>query len=119
GAALRGVHGGAAQDTHGQDPQAAAARMGPYRRYLRPCQRSRGAEEPAMSDESTGATRWAFEQFTHKRDGLGDGARATAIARQHELGKLSARERIALLLDHGSFHEVGGLVEPKRDTFDT
>ncbi|VTU33563.1 Methylmalonyl-CoA carboxyltransferase 12S subunit [Variovorax sp. SRS16] len=72
-----------------------------------------------MSDESTGATRWAFEQFTHKRDGLGDGARATAIARQHELGKLSARERIALLLDHGSFHEVGGLVEPKRDTFDT
>lgn len=53
------------------------------------------------------------------RDQLTDAARAKAIARQHALGKLSARERIALLVDHGTFHEIGALVQPKRDTFDT
>ncbi|WP_218508374.1 acyl-CoA carboxylase subunit beta [Variovorax sp. dw_308] len=73
-----------------------------------------------MSDDTNlGATRLAYAQFTAKRDGLVDAARPAAIARQHALGKLSARERIALLVDHGSFHEFGGLVEPKRDTFDT
>lgn len=67
----------------------------------------------------TGATRAAFDEYVHKRDSLTDAARAKAIDRQHSLGKLSARERIALLVDAGTFHEVGGLVEPKRDTFDT
>lgn len=53
------------------------------------------------------------------REGLSDAARSVAIDKQHALGKLSARERIGLLTDHGSFHEVGALVQPKRDTFDT
>lgn len=53
------------------------------------------------------------------REALTDRARAERIERQHRLGKLSARERIGLLVDHGSFHEVGALVQPKRDTFDT
>ena len=53
------------------------------------------------------------------REQLTDAARAKAIERQHALGKLSARERIALLVDHGTFHEIGALVQPKRDTFDT
>lgn len=48
-----------------------------------------------------------------------DEARPDAIARQHALGKLSARERIALLLDDGRFEESGALVEPGRETFDT
>ena len=77
-----------------------------------------------MSKESTttgssGATRQAFDDFVARRQGTGDAARPAAIARQHALGKLSARERIALLVDPGSFQEIGGLVEPKRDTFDT
>ena len=33
-----------------------------------------------------------------------------AIALQHELGKLTARERIELLADPGSFEEMGSLV---------
>lgn len=70
-------------------------------------------------DSTQGATRLAYDQFSAKRDGLSDATRHAAVARQHALGKLSARERIALLVDHGSFHEVGALVEPKRDTFDT
>jgi acetyl-CoA carboxylase carboxyltransferase component len=65
---------------------------------------------------SPGATRQAFDDFIARRDALTDAARAKAIARQHALGKLSARERIALLVDPGSFHEIGALVEPKRDT---
>ncbi|MES2529586.1 MAG: carboxyl transferase domain-containing protein [Pseudomonadota bacterium] len=73
----------------------------------------------ATATATDGATREAFAQFIAKRDSLADAARPAAIARQHALGKLTARERIALLVDPGSFHEVGGLVEPKRDTFDT
>lgn len=77
-----------------------------------------------MSKESTtigssGATRQAFDDFVARRQSAGDATRPAAIARQHALGKLSARERIALLVDPGSFQEIGGLVEPKRDTFDT
>ncbi|CAN7766438.1 hypothetical protein LJR175_007296 [Variovorax sp. LjRoot175] len=74
---------------------------------------------PLMAPTAAGATRLAFEQFVDKRSRLSDAARSSAIARQHALGKLSARERIALLVDHGTFHEIGALVEPKRDTFDT
>jgi len=31
------------------------------------------------------------------------------VARQHEFGKLSIRERITAIVDPGSFHEVGKL----------
>ena len=48
-----------------------------------------------------------------------DSARADAVARQHALGKMTARERIAALLDADSFEETGALVEPGRDTADT
>lgn len=39
-----------------------------------------------------------------------DEGRPTAIARQHKRGKQSARERLAYLLDEGSFQEQGMLV---------
>ncbi len=45
-----------------------------------------------------------------------DGARTERVARQHALGKLTARERVALLADAGTFTELGGLVDPTRDT---
>lgn len=49
-----------------------------------------------------------------------DAARPEAVARQHALGKLTARERIAALLDDGAvFEELGALVEPGRHTMDT
>jgi acetyl-CoA carboxylase carboxyltransferase component len=51
-----------------------------------------------------------------KRSSIMDDARPEAVARQHGLGKLTARERIAMLLDPGSFDEFGSLVEPRRDT---
>ena len=39
------------------------------------------------------------------------------IAAQHKKGKLTARERVDLLLDEGSFHEIGQLVTHRSDNF--
>lgn len=59
------------------------------------------------------------QALAQAREALAQGARARAARKQHPLGKLSAHERIALLADRGSFHEIGALVAPKRDTLDT
>ncbi|MBT5190925.1 MAG: acyl-CoA carboxylase [Rhodospirillaceae bacterium] len=45
-----------------------------------------------------------------------DEGRPEAVARQHDHGKYTARERITKICDDGSFQEVGSLVEPLRDT---
>ena len=45
-----------------------------------------------------------------------DESRPEAIAKQHDLGKLSARERITLLADEGSFVESGALITPSPET---
>jgi propionyl-CoA carboxylase beta chain len=70
-----------------------------------------------MTQQENGQT--AIEALRAAREALGDSARSSAIERQHRLGKMSARERVSALVDHGSFHEVGALVQPKRDTFST
>lgn len=51
-----------------------------------------------------------------KRASIMDAARPEAVEKQHRRGKLTARERIDAFLDDGSFREIGGLVEPLRDT---
>ena len=51
-----------------------------------------------------------------KRASIMDAARPEAVEKQHRRGKLTARERIDAFLDPGSFREIGGLVEPLRDT---
>lgn len=70
-----------------------------------------------MNVQGTGTR--PIDELRVAREALDDNARAAAIERQHRLGKMSARERIAALADRGSFHEVGALVQPKRDTFGT
>src|SRR5262245_27413113 len=50
---------------------------------------------------------------------LTDAARPAAVARQHGLGKLMVRERIAGLVDSGSLRESGGLIQPDRGTPET
>jgi acetyl-CoA carboxylase carboxyltransferase component len=40
------------------------------------------------------------------------------IRRQHEAGRLTVRERLAALLDEGSFHEIGALAGPATYTED-
>jgi acetyl-CoA carboxylase carboxyltransferase component len=45
-----------------------------------------------------------------------DAARPASVERQHSNGKFTARERVDLLVDVGSFTEFGALVGPTRDT---
>lgn len=51
-----------------------------------------------------------------KRSQMGGGQ--GKIDKQHKQGKLTARERIEILLDKGTFVEVDGLVESRIDDFD-
>jgi len=43
-----------------------------------------------------------------RRTGLGDGARPEAVAKRHALGRRTARENLADLVDANSFEEYGG-----------
>lgn len=52
-----------------------------------------------------------------KEESLAGGGRER-LARQHSLGKLSARERINLLLDPGTFEEIGSLIRDNRPPWD-
>lgn len=55
-------------------------------------------------------SRALLDDLHAKRASLLDEARPAAVARQHERGKLTARERIARLIDPGSLREFGSLV---------
>src|SRR4030088_2925587 len=49
------------------------------------------------------------------RAGLLDAAPPAAVERVHARGRLSARERLARLIDEDSFREMGALVTPEQD----
>ena len=53
-----------------------------------------------------GTTAARLEELRRRREAALEGGGPEAVARQHERGKLTARERIALLLDDGSFVET-------------
>ncbi len=52
-------------------------------------------------------------QLTELKARLAEGGGPKRVEAQHARGKLTARERIALLLDEGSFDEIDPLVRPK------
>ncbi|MEZ5047359.1 MAG: acyl-CoA carboxylase subunit beta [Chitinophagaceae bacterium] len=58
-----------------------------------------------------------FELLQHKIDEAKQGGGEKRIASQHQKGKLSARERIDLLLDEGSFQEIGMMVTHRSKDF--
>ncbi|QLG47557.1 acyl-CoA carboxylase subunit beta [Natrinema halophilum] len=60
-----------------------------------------------------------FETIAEAKRALSDDAREEAVARQHELGKLTARERVDYLLDDGTFEEIGRLASPMPTTPET
>ncbi|WP_254529729.1 acyl-CoA carboxylase subunit beta [Natrinema gelatinilyticum] len=60
-----------------------------------------------------------FEDVAEAKRAVADDARGEAVARQHELGKLTARERIDYLLDDGTFEEIGRLASPMPTTPET
>ena len=57
------------------------------------------------------------QQLHEKRQALQQGGGAERIDKQHQQGKLSARERISLLLDENSFQEIGAFVEHRSTNF--
>ncbi|WP_198970305.1 acyl-CoA carboxylase subunit beta [Xylophilus sp. ASV27] len=58
-----------------------------------------------------------LEQLARKREQARQGGGERRIAAQHAKGKLTARERIELLLDEGSFEEWGMFVEHRCTDF--
>ena len=57
------------------------------------------------------------EYLLNKRAKAQEGGGEKRLEKQHAQGKLSARERIAVLLDSDSFNEIGGLVEHRSSAF--
>lgn len=55
-------------------------------------------------------------ELTAAEQSVRDDAREGAFVKQRAAGKLTARERIALLADPGTFRESGNLVSPSRET---
>jgi propionyl-CoA carboxylase beta chain len=51
-----------------------------------------------------------FETYQEKKIQSMQGGGTARMEAQHRKGKLSARERLEVLLDPGSFEEMGGLV---------
>lgn len=71
-----------------------------------------------MDKEET-ALNWneAIEELEQKRQQAQLGGGEDAIAKQKEKGKLTARERLEILFDEGTFVEVDDLVESRIDDF--
>ena len=61
----------------------------------------------AMSADSKKSMEGLIEALRKKREHLREGGGPDRLARQKEQGKLTARERIDLLFDSGSFTEIG------------
>ena len=60
----------------------------------------------------------AFEKLEHYRQLVQKGGGEKRIESQHKKGKLTARERVEILLDPNSFEEIGMLVEHRCTDFD-
>ncbi len=58
-----------------------------------------------------------LDDLRRRHEAALQGGGAARIASQHEKGKLTARERLELLLDEGSFLEEGRLIETRNTAF--
>lgn len=70
-----------------------------------------------MEEKLTGQTEAKIRNFEAKRDTLMTMGGEIMIMRQHERGKLTARERLDILFDKGSFHEVQLFVKHRSTLF--
>lgn len=60
----------------------------------------------------------AVRELEMRREKAKSGGGSSKIEKQHAIGKLTARERIQMLLDKDTFVEVDGFVESRIDDFD-
>src|SRR5580698_11096135 len=58
-----------------------------------------------------------LQELERRRERARLGGGEARVKAQHERGKLTARERIELLLDHGSFEEFDMFVEHRNSDF--
>jgi methylmalonyl-CoA decarboxylase subunit alpha len=68
-----------------------------------------------MPDDTLAWMNELTAEMEERRKRIAKGGGDARIARQHEAGKMTARERLDALLDEDSFVEVGAFVEPLRD----
>ncbi|HTB69559.1 MAG TPA: hypothetical protein VK707_01080, partial [Solirubrobacteraceae bacterium] len=61
----------------------------------------------AVSDSQSSLLRPLVEDLHARREQIKLGGGEEKIARQHQAEKLTARERLALLIDEGTFVELG------------
>lgn len=73
-------------------------------------------DEQRAADPLAETARTRLADVEAARAKVMDAARPEAMAKRRRDNKLSARERVAGLLDEGSFRESGSLVEPLRET---
>src|SRR5437899_774427 len=72
------------------------------------------AADSGAADSGAADYRALVAQLREARHRGSDEGRPEAVARQHGRGKFTARERVALLADPGTFREFGGLVGAAR-----
>lgn len=73
--------------------------------------------EPEQYDSTTHTTAGRIEDLRRRTDEAVHAGSARAVEKQHAKGKLTARERIALLLDEESFVEFDGLARHRSTNF--
>ena len=66
----------------------------------------------STTEQSTSLLRPLSEDLAERREKAKLGGGPEKIARQHDRDKLTARERIDLLIDEGSFCEIGIDAQP-------
>jgi methylmalonyl-CoA decarboxylase subunit alpha len=71
-----------------------------------------------MADDTLTWMNELTAEMEERRKRIARGGGEERIARQHDAGKMTARERLDALLDEGSFVEIGAFVEPLHDGFD-
>ncbi|MRG92665.1 acyl-CoA carboxylase subunit beta [Polyangium spumosum] len=71
-----------------------------------------------MSEQQSSRAKDAIERLDDMNRRALEGGGAARIAKQHEAGKLTARERVELLLDPGSFVELDRFVVHRCNDFD-
>ena len=70
-----------------------------------------------MSADSPAAGGGPLEELARRRAEAQAGGGAARVEAQHAKGKLTARERLDLLLDQGSFEEIGAFVRHRSSNF--
>ena len=90
------------------------AHLGPATRPTEPGRSAMAAARPCGHDRSVNDK---LEELRAKRARALEGGGPERIAQQHARGKLTARERLALLLDDNSFQEMGALATHEETDF--